>query len=141
MKLNIINKQDLYNIYKEELENITEIVLKNETNKSDFEVNLLITNNEEIKKYNNDYRNKNEPTDILAFEYGIDNYILGDIVISVEKIEEQSKTFKNSFIQEFYYIYIHGLLHLLGYTHEEKEKRKIMFEKQDKYFNMINNLF
>ena len=60
-----------------------------------------------------------------------DERILGDIYISVDKAKSQSKEYRHSLIRELSFLSVHGLLHLLGYDHIEKEDEKIMFEKQE----------
>ncbi|MEI3606846.1 rRNA maturation RNase YbeY [Pseudogracilibacillus sp. SE30717A] len=109
---------------------------------NEVELSLSIVENEEMKKLNNQYRNKNEPTDVLSFEMDnpfmeLDNEIyqgplqLGDIIISIDKVKEQSIRFNHSFERELTFLAIHGFLHLLGYTHDDKENEKIMFQKQE----------
>ncbi|SHE52903.1 probable rRNA maturation factor [Marinitoga hydrogenitolerans DSM 16785] len=135
MKINIFNEQNIKHIDIKKVEEITKKVLNNEIGDSDYEINILITDNNTIKKYNEEYRKKNGPTDVLSFEYGLDEETIGEIILSVKKIEEQAPKFGNSFEKEFFYILIHGILHICGYDHiTENDKRK-MFELQDKYFN------
>ncbi len=109
---------------------------------NEVELSLSIVKNEEIKELNNNYRNKNEPTDVLSFEMDNpfmeqDNVVyqdplqLGDIIISIDKVKEQSVRYNHSFERELAFLAIHGFLHLLGYTHDNKENEKLMFQKQD----------
>ncbi len=138
MLININNEQSLKKIDEEKIKKICEHVIINEYKDDDFELNLLITDNERISYFNENYRHKSEPTDVLSFEYGLEESVIGDIVISVETIETQAPLFNNSFEQEFYYILIHGLLHILGYDHvDDEENKKIMFNKQDEYFKTL----
>ena len=91
-------------------------ITKNLTNK---EVELILTTNDEIQKINLDSRGLDKPTDVLSFPYETMPYTpLGSIVISANFIDEKSKLYKHSFNDEFALLYIHGLLHILGYDHE-----------------------
>ncbi|AEX84474.1 rRNA maturation factor [Marinitoga sp. 1135] len=137
MKINVINNQDLKKIDEKKVEEVSKYVLLKEIGEGDYELNIVITDNNEIAKYNEEYRNKKGPTDVLSFEYGLDEEIIGDIMISVERIEEQAPDFNNTFEEEFFYILVHGILHICGYDHINEEDKKIMFPKQDKYFQEL----
>ncbi len=58
----------------------------------------------------------------MSFAYGLNEEVIGDIVVSVETIDKQSTEFGNSFEEEFFYILIHGVLHIVGYDHETSEQ-------------------
>lgn len=103
------------------------------------EVAVTIVKNEQIKQLNKTYRNINEATDVLSFE--IDSpYVhseqplihVGDIVISHEKVIEQATRYNHSYERELAFLAVHGMLHLLGYTHDDKEEEKTMFAKQER---------
>lgn len=119
--------------------------LRSEKFPDDVEVSVTLTDNEEIHELNREYRGVDRPTDVLSFPMAEDDdnigdfdmdkgaVLLGDIVISVEKIEEQAKEYKHSFERELAYLTIHSTLHLLGYDHVNDERsEKEMTEKQDK---------
>lgn len=99
-------------------------------------VSLLITGNSAIQEVNKEYRDKDMPTDVISFAYNeTENIgpfdILGDIIISAEKVSEQAKEYEHSMEREFYYVLCHGMLHLLGYDHIEEEDKKVMREKEE----------
>ena len=101
-------------------------------------VSVLLTGNEEIQRVNRDFRGKDTPTDVISFAYHdndeADNGLydsLGDIIISLERVEEQRKDYGHSFKREFYYVLTHGLLHLMGYDHMEEEEKKVMRAKEE----------
>ncbi len=97
-------------------------------------INIVITDDEEMTEYNKKFRNKDGPTDVLSFEYGLNEETIGDIVVSYETVARQAPEYNNSMETELYLMIIHGILHLLGYDHEKNEKEaKIMFDKQDYY--------
>ena len=105
-------------------------------------VNIIIVDNEEIKKINKEYRNIDNVTDVISFaledvEFKTPFRILGDIYISYEKVKEQALKYEHSEKRELYFLATHGLLHLLGYDHMNEEDEKVMFTLQrellDKY--------
>lgn len=87
------------------------------------EISILFTTDKKIHKLNKAYRNKDKPTDVLSFSQieGIKNFFsfsLGDLVISLDTAKKQAKEYKNTFNQEILRLLIHGMLHLIGYDHE-----------------------
>ena len=98
---------------------------------------IIITNNEEVRKLNREYRGIDNYTDVISFaledyeDIKTDVRLLGDIYISLDKIKEQSKNYGHSFLREFSFLSIHVLLHLLGYDHMTKEDEKVMFSLQE----------
>jgi len=135
MNINIFDEQEIYKIDYDKTEKIVKSVILSETDDGEYGLNILICDNERIKEFNENYRHKTGPTDVLSFEYGLNEEIIGDIVVSVESVAKQAPDFGNTFEDEFFYILIHGILHILGYTHEDSEEnQKIMYEKQDLYF-------
>ena len=98
------------------------------------EVSVIIVNSEEIHSMNKQYRDIDRPTDVLSFEEYEDDY-LGEIFICEEKVYEQAISYNHSNEREFAFLLTHGLLHLLGYDHIEKEDEEVMFKKQDELLN------
>ncbi len=100
------------------------------------EVSIFLTDDEEIQKLNKTYRNVDAPTDVLAFAMreGINGdlncEILGDVVISIPTAFRQASDYGHSFEKELSLLVAHGILHLLGYDHEEECSAKIMEQKQ-----------
>ena len=114
-------------------------------------VNLVITDNEEIKRVNTEFRSIGAPTDVLSFpmipfetpaDYSViegdDSYfdldteelILGDVMISVDKVYAQAEEYGHSVEREFSFLFAHSMLHLLGYDHMEPEEAAVMERKQ-----------
>ncbi len=116
------------------------------------EINVILTDNEAIREINREYRQIDAPTDVLSFpmvEYetaaGFDHLedhaescfnmetgelMLGDIVISVEKVKEQAASFGHSEERELAFLVAHSVLHLCGYDHMEEDERLVMEQKQ-----------
>ena len=151
-------------IYKdiEEVENGEEIVKKvfgkcfEEEGLQDWKlcITVTFTNPENIQKINQEYRNIDKPTDVLSFpmfqkeeldkkiqekEFQYQD-ILGDIVISIPKVEEQAKEYGHSFERELSYMLVHGFYHLMGYDHMEEEDKKEMRTKEEKILKTLNIL-
>ena len=105
----------------------------------DIYFNVILVDNPTIHDLNKEYRNIDRETDVISFALLDENYssktVLGDIYISVDKAIEQSRDYGHTLIRELCFLSIHGLLHLLGYDHMEKEDEKIMFEKQELILN------
>ena len=117
-------------------------VLINEKFEGAAEVGVNFVDNEEIKQLNSKFRNKDIETDVLSFPLGengkwdINNstgaYMLGDVVISVEKAVEQADTYGHSLQREIGFLTVHSMLHLLGYDHVNGGLEKtIMREKEE----------
>ncbi len=86
---------------------------------TDKEIELIITSNEEIREINKEHRNIDKDTDVLSFPYvAMPMSPLGSIVISSWHVETKSKEFSHTTDNELALLFIHGLLHLLGYDHE-----------------------
>lgn len=102
------------------------------------ECNVIIIDNKKIREINKIYRKIDRETDVISFALEDekqmpiieDHRILGDIYISLEQAEKQAFEYGHSLKRELCFLAIHGLLHLLGYDHMEKEDEKIMFQKQ-----------
>ena len=116
---------------------------KEKFDKNEYYLSLLITTNEEIQKINREYRQKDVPTDVISFAYNeTENFgpinMLGDIVISLERVKEQSNEYGHSDEREFYYVLCHGMLHLLGYDHIEESDKIIMRKREEEILNEFN---
>jgi probable rRNA maturation factor len=88
---------------------------------SDREIELVVCDNDTIRKLNREYRSKDYPTDVLSFplEGAFNTLPLGSIVISSEKIQQRAKELGHTPQEESILLFIHGLLHLLGHDHEK----------------------
>ncbi|NSW73992.1 rRNA maturation RNase YbeY [bacterium] len=95
-----------------------------------------------MKKINNEYRQKNTSTDVLSFNYkNSSNNILGEILISMNYCKKNILKNKNSLSKEVIILSIHGILHLLGYDHDNLKNEKIMFELQEKLYSEYRSKF
>ncbi|HNZ82113.1 MAG TPA: rRNA maturation RNase YbeY [Sedimentibacter sp.] len=115
------------------IERAVEAVLTEEECDGDFEISVSFVTNEEIKELNKEYRNVDSETDVLSFPMNeeFDGVtILGDIVISTQKIIEQADDFGHSPEREMIYLTVHSMLHLLGYDHMENDEKSAMRAKE-----------
>ena len=115
-------------------------------------ITVNLTTPEEIKNINKKYREIDKSTDVLSFpmfekdelDEKIRNNdflyedVLGDIVISIEKVKEQAEEYGHSFDRELSYMIVHGFYHLMGYDHIQEEDKKVMRPKENKILNSLN---
>ena len=138
--------------YEETIKKVIEQCYKEENLlESKLIITITLTNNENIKIINKEYRNIDRATDVLSFpmfekeelDKKIRNKdflhedILGDIIISVEKVREQAEEYGHSFERELSYMVVHGFYHLMGYDHMEEEEKVEMRKKEDKILNEL----
>lgn len=113
--------------------------------KDDLDLSLIIVGKTKIRNINRDYRNIDRETDVISFanidsddyDYLSDDINLGDIFINVDRVKSQAKKYEHSIKREFVFLFVHGMLHLLGYDHMKKEDEEVMFDLQDK---IVGNL-
>lgn len=137
MELYIDNRQNQIDIddkTEELLKKIAVVCLDIEGYGLDWEISVSFVTNDEIRELNREYRGKDEPTDVLSFpfedEFRIGEKMLGDIVISTEKVLQQAKDLGHSLQREISYLAVHSMFHLMGYDHLDAEERKEMRLKE-----------
>ena len=96
-------------------------------------LNFLFVDDKEMLKYNKKYLHHESYTDIITFDNSLNNKIAGDIVISLERVNENAKYYQVSYKYELERVMAHGLLHLLGYNDKNKEE-KIIIRKKENYY-------
>ena len=137
--------------YEELAKKVVQKVLDMEGCPYDAQVNLVLTDIEEIQRVNTEFREIAAPTDVLSFpmipfetpaDYAIveedesyfdldtDELLLGDIMISVDKVFAQAEEYGHSVTREFCFLVAHSMLHLLGYDHMTPEEAVVMENKQ-----------
>ena len=99
------------------------------------ELVYVLCKDDYLLKKNIQFLNHNTLTDVITFDYCKEGLINGDILISTERVEENSKEFNVDYLTELQRVMVHGLLHLLGYKDKNKEDIKIMREKENFYLN------
>lgn len=96
-------------------------------------INVILCSNYKIRKLNAKYRKIDRATDVLSFYFGDDD-LLGEIYISLQKAEAQSKQFSISYNEEIKRLFIHGIFHLLGYDHNTKKEEATMKAKEKQFY-------
>jgi probable rRNA maturation factor len=131
---------------------VIEEVIESEKCPYETEVSILLVDNEEIRKLNKETRQKDVPTDVISFPYlwlthpadfsalfrettsfnpDSGELMLGNVVMSVEKLREQAMDYQHSLKREYAFLLTHSMLHLLGYDHSTAEEMQVMEEKQE----------
>lgn len=113
----------------------------------DLYINIILTTPSNIRNINKQYRNIDKETDVLSFPMFEKNEIqqintkvqevLGDIIISIEKVKEQAVDYGHTFTRELAYMVVHGFYHLMGYDHIEEEDKKQMRTKEETILNKL----
>ena len=114
-------------------------VLEEEGCPYEAEVNLLLTSNEEIHRMNREYRDVDRPTDERdCFDPDTGELLLGDIVISLDKVKEQAEKYGHGVRREYAFLIAHSMLHLLGYDHMTEDEAKDMETRQSAVLEHLN---
>lgn len=115
------------------------------------EVSVTLADNQHIRELNREYRGKDRPTDVLSFALnegdepeilagpdgtGIET-LLGDIIISLEMAESQAREYGHSLERELAYLTVHGMLHLLGYDHEDAARKVLMRQEEERILSRL----
>lgn len=157
------NRQSMFEENEEfenTLKNAIKFALEEELVDKECEISLLFVDNTEIKEINNETRGIDKATDVLSFPmldypegkvykdiysgkelnrtyFNEDELVLGDIVLSLERADEQRIEFNHSFNRECSYLVIHSVLHLLGYDHMDEEEKKIMRAREEEILSKL----
>ncbi len=102
-----------------------------------FEITIVLCSDEYLLEMNRTHLNHDFYTDIITFDYCENNYISGDLFISTDRVLENSKEFKVSFIDELHRVSVHGLLHLCGLKDKSDEDEKAMRYAENQALNLI----
>ena len=143
MELDFNSFEESLNNYQEAYESLLTKALKHLSLDFDPYISVTIVDNDYIHEINRTYRHKDAPTDVISFAFLDDNpnrdhlfhsgqmVVLGEIYISFEKAREQALAYGHSLDRELKFLFVHGLLYLLGYDHMNEEDEKVMFRLQD----------
>jgi len=142
--------------YKELILNVVRECFKTEhLENANMYLNVILTNPENIRKANKEYRNIDKETDVLSFpmfekdeieviilkskEEKIQiNEVLGDIIVSIPKVKEQAIEYGHSTTRELAYMIVHGFYHVMGYDHMNEEEKQVMREKEENVLNKLD---
>ena len=146
LSLNNFKSSKFIKLSKAEILNIVEEVLKTVEYKftKNHQLNLSFVSSEEMKLLNKTYRNKDKPTNVLSFEMppnfpvGDEKTLIGEIALCEEIIYEESKKYKKNFENRLKHMIIHGLLHLIGFDHVNKDEGNKMESVEKKIMKSIS---
>jgi rRNA maturation RNase YbeY len=111
--------------------------ISNNEGKKIESLSFLFVDDEEMLKYNKKYLQHESYTDVITFDSSEDKKIAGDIIISLERVNDNAKFYQVSYNYELQRVMAHGLLHLLGYNDKNKEEKKIIRKKENYYLDNI----
>ncbi len=145
---------------EETVNKVMEAVLDSEGCPYEASVSVLLTDDEGIRMFNKEYRDMDKATDVLSFPNvsydepsmfeGLEDaaadcfdpdsgeLVLGDIIISVDKVRSQAESYGHSELREFAFLVAHSMFHLCGYDHMEEEEAAVMEEKQKTILDILN---
>jgi len=130
------------------IEKTINLCMKAEKLDKDYEVSVVIVDDEEIRAINKEHRDIDKLTDVLSFplvefvngelisdegdyDMDLDELMLGDIIISAETAQRQAMDYGHSFEREIAFLTAHSCFHLLGYDHMEEKEERVMINKQE----------
>jgi len=143
MRILIQNRQRKYPLNERQIRRWVRNILKMQK-EEDAEISLVFVNNRTIRKYNKEFRGQDKPTDVLSFPMrdvramharpipALELPLLGDIMISLEKTYEEAPLFQHGPSEHLLFLIIHGILHLLGYDHEQSRAEEARMKRQEK---------
>ncbi len=165
MTVIIDNRQNKVEVMKEIETLLNEVVKKTlelEGEHAPMEIGIMLVDNEQIRELNRQHRGIDQETDVLSFpmfeyegydgegeqfrleemetemDHDTQEILLGDIVISLEKALQQAEEYGHGMEREIGFLTVHGMLHLLGYDHMEKEDEKIMRQKEEEVLHSLH---
>jgi rRNA maturation RNase YbeY len=100
-------------------------------------INIILTSDADILDINNKYLSHNYFTDVITFDYSSDNILSGDIFISIPTVSENAKIYNTTFENELMRVFIHGILHLIGYKDKSDLDQHEMRAKENYYLNKL----
>ncbi len=119
-------------------------------NDKNLYINIVLTNPENIRKMNKEYRNIDKETDVLSFPMfekeelekreNLIKDVLGDVVISIKKVKEQAAEYGHSFERELAYMAVHGFYHLMGFDHISEDDKILMRQKEENVLEKLKIL-
>lgn len=158
------NEQEVLEVTKEfeyKLKDVIDFALKEERVRIPYEISVLLVDNKIIRGINSEHRGIDKATDVLSFpqlnypkgnvfkdvyiehkfspcDLDGEDLVLGDIVLSLERANEQRVEYGHSFLRECCYLVVHSVLHLLGYDHMEEEEKSFMRKREEEILCKIN---
>ena len=139
MELNIVNEYNFIFDYEKQFKELLERTIKVTKRETNIVLSCIFVDDKNIQEINRDYRNIDKVTDVISFALLDDDTILvpeeeaielGDIFISIDTCKRQAQEYEHSFERELCFLFVHGVLHLLGYDHMNEGDERIMISLQ-----------
>jgi len=125
---------------KKEIRTLLKEICKKENKKISF-INCVFCSDNRLLEINKKYLNHTSLTDVVTFDFTTNKKnIEGDIYISIDRVKENAKKYKETFKKELLRVIIHGLLHLIGFLDKTKEEKNTMTLKENEYLSLYNKL-
>jgi len=132
--------EEMSNIEDEEKKSVWIENIISDENKKLGDINYIFCNDNYLLNINKEYLNHDYYTDIITFDYCEENYISGDIFISLQRVLDNIHIHKTKYEEELNRVIAHGILHLCGYKDKTQEEQKIMRDKENFYIKKYNEL-
>ena len=101
------------------------------------DISFVFCDDNHLLKINNEFLDHDTYTDIITFDYSAGNELISEIYVSVDRVEENAKKYKQTFENEIHRVMIHGVLHLCGYKDKLTEEKQIMRDKENHYLSLL----
>ena len=125
---------------KKEIRALLKKICKKENKKISF-INCVFCSDNRLLEINKKYLNHTSLTDVVTFDFTTSKKTIeGDIYISIDRVKENAKKYKETFKKELLRVIIHGLLHLIGFLDKTKEEKNTMTLKENEYLSLYNKL-
>lgn len=143
-KINIQNTHPQLKVKGKRVQLLTEDILAGE--KSKLGVDVIFVDDKFMRKLNREFTKRDRTTDVLSFPMRggepdtVEYPSLGDIYVSLDQAKRQAAEYRKEFEEEVALLVTHGLLHLLGYDHQNKNQQSVMREKEDTYLKRTGKI-
>ena len=139
MNINFYNKDASYIVTKRKIRAWLSMVLEQEQKKIG-EISFIFCSDEYLLTLNNQYLNASYLTDVITFDYCEDDFISGDIFISVDRVKENAKLYQQTTSKEMHRVILHGVLHLCGYKDKTEKEIQQMRGKEEYYLQQLTTI-
>lgn len=136
-RLILFKNGNAFSIPAHRLQRVAEVIFQNERLPFSQQIAVVFCSDRTIRRLNSRYRKIDRATDVLSFNFN-DPDLLGELYISPQRAKVQARTYQVRYHEEILRLFIHGIFHLLGYDHTEKNERLKMEKKEKEYLDLIS---